>query len=283
MLRGDGGRRRCRLLVGLPAPLGHLKLEQQHAGGQGGEIRRGLSSFVWLPLLLLLLVRGHGNYFTAILRRSGTTVSQLVVFAQGKMIAMPVRVLVVDDDEVSRDVFALLLNAAGYSVDTAESGDAALIYLQTARSLPDVILTDLQMPGTSGGELACQLRQVCGASTRLLVMSASVPEDGSERQFDAFLQKPFTIETFAAVVSRETPVVAKELNGKSVAILDENVYRKLAESMRPPKLEQLYAMCLADAEGRLAGMRRAAADGDDAAYKTGGARDQRRMWYGWSP
>ncbi len=76
------------------------------------------------------------------------------------MIAMPVRVLVVDDDEVSRDVFALLLNAAGYSVDTAESGDAALIYLQTTHSLPDVILTDLQMPGTSGGELACQLRQV---------------------------------------------------------------------------------------------------------------------------
>jgi CheY-like chemotaxis protein len=180
---------------------------------------------------------------------------------------MPVRVLVVDDDAISREVFALLLDGAGYAVDTADSGDAAMLHLQTAHTLPEVILTDLQMPGTSGEELARQLRNLCGASTRLLVMSASVPEDGVERAFDGFLKKPFTMETFAAAVDGVTPGAAKATNGKSKVVLDENVYRKLASSMRSSQLEQLYAMSLADAEGRLAGMRQAAAEGDDAAYK----------------
>jgi CheY-like chemotaxis protein len=180
---------------------------------------------------------------------------------------MSVRVLVVDDDAVSREVFALLLNSAGYAVETADSGDAALLHLQTASPLPDVVLTDLQMPGTSGVELALQLRDLCGASTKLLVMSASVPEDGVERAFDGFLKKPFTMEMFAAAIVGVTPGAARATNVKCDAVLDENVYRKLAGSMRGPQLDQLYAMCLADAEGRITGMRRAAADGDDTAYK----------------
>jgi CheY-like chemotaxis protein len=180
---------------------------------------------------------------------------------------MPVRVLVVDDDAVSREVFALLLNGAGYAVETADSGDAALVHLVTARPLPEVVLTDLQMPGTSGAELAHQLRKLCGASTKLLVMSASVPQGEIEREFDGFLQKPFTMEMFGAAIAGATPGATKVTNGKSGTVLDENVYRKLSGSMRGPQLEQLYAMCLADAEGRLTEMRLAAAEGDDAAYK----------------
>ncbi len=94
---------------------------------------------------------------------------------------MPVRVLVVDDDALSREVFALLLQDAGYVVETVDSGDAALLYLQTAPSLPQIILSDQQMPGTTGNELARQLRKLCGPATTLLAMSASAPEDGSER------------------------------------------------------------------------------------------------------
>ena len=114
---------------------------------------------------------------------------------------MPVRVLVVDDDALSREVLALLLDDAGYSVETADSGDAALLHLQTAHPLPQVVLTDLQMPGTTGNELALRLRGVCGPATTLLAMSATAPDDGSDRLFDGFLVKPFTMETFAAAVA----------------------------------------------------------------------------------
>lgn len=180
---------------------------------------------------------------------------------------MPVRVLVVDDDDLSREVLALLLDNAGYTVETAESGDAALKHLQTAPSLPAVVLADLQMPGTTGRELARRLRSLCGHTTTILAMSASEPEDELAQEFDGLLLKPFTMEAFAAAISRAQPDTEHEARGIEVAVLDETVYRKLAGSMRPPQIEKLYELCLTDTETRLASMRQAASDGDDAAYK----------------
>ncbi len=117
---------------------------------------------------------------------------------------MPVRVLVIDDDALSREVFALLLHDAGYQVETAESGDEALLHLQKVNPMPQVILTDLQMPGTSGNPLARRLRALCGPGTTLLAMSATAPEDGSAREFDGFLLKPFTMDAFAVAINGAT-------------------------------------------------------------------------------
>jgi CheY-like chemotaxis protein len=179
---------------------------------------------------------------------------------------MPVQVLVIDDDALSREVLALLLDAAGYSVETADSGDAALLHLQTAHLLPQVVLTDLQMPGIAGNELALALRGLCGPATTLLVMSATAPDDGSDRGFDGFLLKPFTVETFTAAIAGKTAKAAKQANGAGAPVLDEVVYAKLAGSMRRSRIEQLYALCLADADARLSVMQKAAARSDDATY-----------------
>jgi CheY-like chemotaxis protein len=181
---------------------------------------------------------------------------------------MPVQILVIDDDVLSREVLAALLERAGYAVQTADSGDAALLNLQASHSRPQVVLTDLQMPGTSGGELARSLRKECGPSTVLLAMSASAPDDGSDQKFDGFLLKPFTMESLAEGIAGKTAKVSKDPNGPIAAVLDEAVYSKLAGSMRRPQLEQLYAFCLADVERRLAAMRQAAADDDDNAFKS---------------
>ena len=68
---------------------------------------------------------------------------------------VPVRILWWMTMTVSREVLALLLEQAGYEVETADSGDAALLQLDAATSGgPAVVLTDLQMPGIAGGELA---------------------------------------------------------------------------------------------------------------------------------
>jgi CheY-like chemotaxis protein len=180
---------------------------------------------------------------------------------------MPVQILVIDDDALSREVLALLLHGAGYAVETADSGDAALLHLQTVRLLPQVVLTDLQMPGTTGSELALRLRALCGPATMRLAMSASAPDDGSDRAYDGFLLKPFTMDTFTAAIAGKTAKFAKEPNGAATIVLNEVVYNQLAGSMRPSQLSQLYTLCLADAEGRLATMRQAASVDDDAAYK----------------
>jgi CheY-like chemotaxis protein/HPt (histidine-containing phosphotransfer) domain-containing protein len=191
----------------------------------------------------------------------------LIVFALRKKVTMPVRVLVVDDDALSREVLALLLNGAGYAVEVVDSGDSALSHLRTTPLLPDVILADLQMPGMTGDELARRLRDLCGPVTTLLAMSATKPDDGSNREFNGFLQKPFTMETFAAAIADGAAAAANGPNGANAADLDEAVYATFARSMRPSQLEQLYALCIRDVEKRLAKMRLAASNGDDAAYR----------------
>jgi CheY-like chemotaxis protein len=180
---------------------------------------------------------------------------------------MPIQILVIDDDEVSREVLQLLLHGAGYAVETADSGDTALLHLQTAEPLPQVVLTDLQMPGTTGNELAQRLRGICGARTTLLAMSGTAPDTGMSREFDGFLLKPFTMATFTAAIDGKTPETVKETNGPAAAVLDEAVYTKLAGSLRPPQLRQLYTLCLADAEHRVETMQQAVSADNDATFK----------------
>jgi CheY-like chemotaxis protein len=180
---------------------------------------------------------------------------------------MPVQILIVDDDELSREVLMLLVGRAGYEVEAVESGDAALAHVQRGRPLPEVVLTDMQMPGTAGDELARQLRGLCGAGTLLLAMSGSELEDGAGREFDGFLLKPFTMETLAEAISGGSARFEEGSSYPKKGVLDEDVYGKLSDSMRQSQLEQLYALCLKDAEARIGRMRRAASAGDDAGYR----------------
>ena len=67
------------------------------------------------------------------------------------------QVLVVDDDPSVRDCVARLLESAGYLVASAEDGFGALLQMRNA--LPDVIISDLNMPGMSGTELLAVVRR----------------------------------------------------------------------------------------------------------------------------
>jgi CheY-like chemotaxis protein/HPt (histidine-containing phosphotransfer) domain-containing protein len=179
---------------------------------------------------------------------------------------MPMRVLVIDDDALSREVLELLLGSEGYEVETADSGDAALLRLRAANGpLPQVVLADMQMPGTSGAELARQLRIAGRGEMALVAMSGSEPDEAERVGFDEFLLKPFTMSALKMAISgglqRSEEVV------REIVVVDEEVYRKLAESMQRSQLEKLYALCVSDAERRVEAMRGAASKGDDAAYR----------------
>jgi CheY-like chemotaxis protein len=68
------------------------------------------------------------------------------------------RILVVDDDESVREVFALMLRKEGYEVATAENGFDALLKLKDV-VIPDVIISDLNMPEMSGFEFLSVVRR----------------------------------------------------------------------------------------------------------------------------
>ena len=177
------------------------------------------------------------------------------------------RVLVVDDDMLSRELMQLLLTREGYVVTTVESGEAALNSFRSSQTpRPEVVLTDLQMPGLRGNELAQQLRQVSGSTTRIVAISASMPNSDHLDAFDGFLMKPFTPAALEITLA-DLPQPFTIETPRETVILDQAVYDTLSTSMRPQVVAQLYALCLSDVRRRLNTMREATERGDDATYR----------------
>jgi len=87
----------------------------------------------------------------------------------------PRRVLLIDDSEVSRLVCETLLVAEGYDMRTVET----LAELQqTLREWPpDVILTDMQMPGLTGVQVCQQLKSNPDTLRIPVVLYSSLPEE----------------------------------------------------------------------------------------------------------
>ena len=89
-----------------------------------------------------------------------------------------IRILVVEDDKVVRQTLSMLLSASGYSVTDAENGFSALLRLQ--EELPDVLVTDLNMPEMSGFELLSVVRQrfpsIIAVATSGAYSAGAVPE-----------------------------------------------------------------------------------------------------------
>lgn len=77
------------------------------------------------------------------------------------------RILVVDDEQDARELFATVLNQAGYEAEVARDGQDALARLSKVR--PDLVLTDVQMPGMKGPELIERLRSTCGDVPVILI------------------------------------------------------------------------------------------------------------------
>jgi CheY-like chemotaxis protein len=95
----------------------------------------------------------------------------------------------------------VLLEGEGYTVESADSGAAALALLARGGAAPDLVLADIQMPGATGSRLAGQLRRACPAATLLLAISGSQPPRKTISRFDGFLLKPFGMNEVAAALS----------------------------------------------------------------------------------
>lgn len=69
----------------------------------------------------------------------------------------PYRILIVEDEPTLRDLGKMLLQAQGYEVRSAEDGFQGLAALK--QSLPDIIISDLQMPNMNGFEFLSVVRR----------------------------------------------------------------------------------------------------------------------------
>jgi CheY-like chemotaxis protein len=105
-----------------------------------------------------------------------------------------ITVLVVDDQESVKSLICTMLKSEGYSVVSASSGAEALSLYRNADRPVDLLVTDYQMPGMTGVELA---RECCAHDGDLAVLyvSGSKPTDNLRADVAAgrrgFLAKPF--------------------------------------------------------------------------------------------
>lgn len=105
------------------------------------------------------------------------------------------RALLVDDEPAVRDIVARMLEGLGFSVETASSGEEALMLLQTGLGRYSFILSDLSMPRMSGSNLASFVyRMRTNLPVVIMSGSASIEVDALHQEpgLPHFIQKPFT-------------------------------------------------------------------------------------------
>jgi DNA-binding NarL/FixJ family response regulator len=117
---------------------------------------------------------------------------------------MSKRLLVVDDEPNLLRAVAACLKAEGYEVNTAHNGNEALV--QLAESIPDLIISDIRMPGMDGYKLARQLRGSPRTALVPIVFLTAKDEtadriEGFRAGIDAYLTKPFEPDELIAVVN----------------------------------------------------------------------------------
>lgn len=117
---------------------------------------------------------------------------------------MSKRLLVVDDEPNLLRAVAACLKTEGYEVNTARSGREALV--QMAEVIPDLVVSDIRMPGMDGYQLARQLRGSPRTALVPIVFLTAKDEtsdriEGFRAGVDAYLTKPFEPEELIAVVN----------------------------------------------------------------------------------
>lgn len=118
---------------------------------------------------------------------------------------MPLRILVVDDENINLRLVSRLLEMEGYEVVTAQSGESALHLIEQKR--PDLALLDVMMPLMDGYELCRRLRQnPLTARIPIVMLTALVDENdrlkGIEAGADDCLPKPFDVDVLRTMLKR---------------------------------------------------------------------------------
>lgn len=112
-------------------------------------------------------------------------------------------ILVVDDDDPVRVMLARLLRTQGYSVSQAANAEKARVALDDQR--PDLVISDIVMPGESGIELRRSIAERWPELPVILISgySAEGPaEFAASTPNTTFVQKPFAADHFLTLVER---------------------------------------------------------------------------------
>lgn len=132
-------------------------------------------------------------------------------------------VLVVEDEPAQREVLAYNLESEGFSVEKAENGDDALLFVDEAT--PDVIVLDWMLPGVSGIEICRRLKSRTETRDIPIIMLSARSEDvdrvrGLETGADDYVVKPYSVIELMARVRTQLRRVRPSSVGQVLAYED---------------------------------------------------------------
>ncbi|ATI42221.1 phosphate regulon transcriptional regulatory protein PhoB [Pacificitalea manganoxidans] len=142
------------------------------------------------------------------------------------------RILLVEDEPAQREVLAYNLEAEGFAVTTAGTGDEALLLVE--ESAPDVIVLDWMLPGVSGIEICRRLKARSSTSDTPIIMLSARSEEtdrvrGLETGADDYVVKPYALSELMARVRTQLRRVRPSSVGSRLQfediVLDAETYR----------------------------------------------------------
>ena len=120
--------------------------------------------------------------------------------AERPLIAFGRKIMVIDDDPTILTMLRVVLESAGYAVQTFSDAQLALDGLTRPES-PDLMVVDLRMPGMDGRQFVQEVRDRELSSKVIIVSAYQAREAEQELNADASLQKPFAPDDLVALVN----------------------------------------------------------------------------------
>jgi signal transduction histidine kinase len=150
-------------------------------------------------------------------------------------------ILIVDDRAADRDLLAILLGHAGYSVQEATTGQDAL---EIARAdQPDLVITDILMPGMNGYEFVRRLRTDPETDAIPVIFCTANYVEGEVKKLAAacgvsrFIAKPLDLETILEIVGDvlsaprglSPPLAREEFDREQLRLVNDKLFEKVEE------------------------------------------------------
>jgi len=162
------------------------------------------------------IIKGHEGTIDVVSEPGQGTTFNIYLPASAKKIDVPRQeakeiltgtetILIVDDEDLNREVTGELLESMGYKVYKAGSGQEAVAVYMEKKNRIDLILLDMIMPGISGGETFDLLREINPNVPVLLTSGYNINKQVRQildRGCNGFLQKPFHPEKLSRKIRK---------------------------------------------------------------------------------
>ena len=150
-------------------------------------------------------------------------------------------ILIVDDEQIIVKLLSISLKSDGYETLTAHNGEEGLKVFKEAN--PDIVLTDIKMPGMDGLELLRKIKQL-DANKEVIIATGHGDIDSTitALQYGAsdFINKPVRDEALAIALERaKTKIKMREKLDEYTRNLEQKVFEATEEIRRKSKFQQL--------------------------------------------